>query len=229
MIRAIEHTLRSPIIQKQPITIPILVNLVNLCNQLGTWGRIMKCAILFCFFGFLRQSNVAPRSPQLHDISRDTLRADVHTTRQGLVIRLKWTKTHQRAHAPVFIRLPRIPGSILCPTQAYQHMCIAIPTQSSTSPLLFYIDSHQSVTVVTTRMLANQFQQLIRQLKLPPGTFTLHSLRKGGATLCHTMGLPIDQIKAHGTWTSDAVWSYIEPNTAAISSAMARAIRSYNV
>jgi hypothetical protein len=229
MLRAIDHTLRSPIIQKLPITIPILVNIVHLCDQLGTWGLIMKCAVLFCFFGFLRQSNVAPRSPQLHDRTRDTMRSDVNITHHGLVLRLKWTKTHQRAHTPVFIRLPRISGSALCPTAAYQQMCVAWPTLSSRSPLLFYTNSCQPATVVTTRMLANQFRNFIHRLHLPPHTYTLHSLRKGGATLCHTLGLPIEQIKAHGTWSSDVVWTYIDPSTSAVSSAMSRAIGSYNV
>ena len=227
MLRAIEHTLRPPIIQKLPVDVPMLFQLVRLCNQLGTWGLIVKCAILFCFFGFLRQSNVAPRSPQLLDCSRDTLRSDVRVNTQGLLVRLKWTKTHQGSHKPVFISLPRIEGSILCPTRAYTQMVAAIPTRSAASPLLYYNNKGQPPTIVTTRMLAHQFQQLLVRLKLPPHVYTLHSLRKGGATLCHTMGMPLDKIKSHGTWSSDAVWSYINPDTTDISKAMLKAIRSY--
>jgi hypothetical protein len=78
-------------------------------------------------------------------------------------------------------------------------------------------------------MLATQFQKLVQQLKLPPNTYTLHSLRRGGATLCHEMGLPIEQIKSHGTWASDAVWTYINPSTSAISTAMSKAISGYQV
>ena len=189
----------------------------------------MKCAILFCFFGFLRQSNVAPRSPQLHDPSRDTLRSDVRYTPTGLLLRLKWTKTHQVAHRPVLIPLPSIPGSFLCPTAAFRQMCTAIPARSSNAPLLFYYTPQHLPTMVTTRMLANQFQQFIQHLNLPPHTFTLHSLRKGGATLCHTKGLSVDQIKAHGTWSSDSVWTYIQPNTSAIAMAMSEAVTSYHV
>ena len=228
MIRAVEHTLRSPILRKLPVSVPMLHKLVLLCDQLGTWGIIMKCTLLFCFFGFLRQSNVAPRSLQLHDTSRDTLRSDVQFHPRGLSIRLKWTKTHQGSHKPVFVSLPLIQGSALCPTRAYRQMVAAIPTRSATSPLLYYNTPGRPPTMVTTRMLARKFRQLLVRLHIPTHGYTLHSLCRGGATLCHSSGMPIDKIKSHGTWSSDAVWSYINTDTSAISMAMFKAIRSYH-
>ena len=80
MLRAVNHTLRSPILPKLPITVPILYKLIDCCKQLGTWGLVLQCALLFCFFGFLRQSNVAPRSAQLFDPTRDTLRSDLQAS-----------------------------------------------------------------------------------------------------------------------------------------------------
>ena len=226
MIRAIDHTLRSPLLPTVPISLQVLYSLVTLCNQLGTWGLVCKCAFLFCFFGFLRQSNVAPRSPQLFDSSRDTCRSDVKSTQQGLSLRLKWTKTNQGAHHPHIIPLPRIQGSVLCPTTAFQDMCSAVPSISTNTPLL--IHGHPPV-VVTTRLLAKQFKQLILRLRLNPATHTLHSLRKGGATLALSVGITVDQIKAHGTWSSSSVWTYLKPNQIQLSSithAMAQAARS---
>jgi hypothetical protein len=227
MLRAIDHTLRSPILVKLPVSIPLLHQLVQLCNQLGTWGLVFKCAILFCFFGFLRQSNVAPRSPQLFDVTRDTLRSDVSTSTQGLIIRLKWTKTYQGAHHPILIPLPRIRGSQLCPTLAFQHMCTALPSTAHNTPLLIYHSKGPQYTIVTTRMLAKQFNQLIHRLNLPPSTYTLHSLRKGGATLCHSLGVPLDLIKSHGTWSSNTVWTYLNPSSSqksVIANAMSQAV-----
>jgi hypothetical protein len=227
MLRAIQHTLRNPILPKLPVSVNMLLQMVQFCQHLGTWGRIMKCALLFSFFGFLRQSNVAPRSHQLFDTTRDTLRSDINVSSQGVTIRLKWTKTHQSSHTPVIIKLPCIQGSPLCPTNAYRLMCITFPTRGRNTPLLYYYPTVHHPAVVTTRMLA-QFRKFIQRLHLPQGRFTLHSLRKGGATLCHAHGVPVDQIKTHGTWASEAVWSYINPDTAAISMAMLKAIRSYD-
>ena len=227
MLRAVNNTLRTPIVSKLPVSIQLLYKLVHCCNQLGTWGLVVQVALLFCFFGFLRQSNVAPRSPQLFDVTRDTLRADVQHAPPGLLLKLRWTKTHQGAHQPVFIPLPNIQGSILCPTRAFRRMCAAFPSSSPTTPLLIYSPAGLPPTVVTTRMLARQLNQLLLRLHLPPQRYTLHSLRKGGATLCHAVGVPLDQIKSHGTWVSDSVWTYINPAhsaQSAIPAAMSRAV-----
>ena len=229
MLRAIDHTLRSPILQTLPISLPILHRLVLLCDQLGTWGLVCKCAFLFCFFGFLRQSNVAPRSPQLFDNTRDTCREDVQSLRGGLRLRLKWTKTHQGAHHPIWIPLPRIQGSPLCPVRAFERMCTALPATSKNTPLLIYATRRRQPTVVTSRLLARQLKQLIQQLHLNPATHTLHSLRKGGATLAHTMGIPIEQIQTHGTWSSGSVWTYLKPSQSqrsSITQAMSKAVLS---
>jgi hypothetical protein len=232
MLRAIDNTLRSPVIPKQPVSIALLLKMVQLCNQLGTWGLVLKCALLFCFFGFLRQSNVAPRSAQLFDHTRDTLRSDIQITSQGLIVRLKWTKTHQGSQQPVFIPLPQIQGSSLCPTRAFRQMCAAFPSSTTHTPLLIYSPPGSPHAVVTTRMLAQTFHQLTTRLRLPPSTYTLHSLRRGGATLCHSLGVSLEQIQQHGTWTSGAVWSYLNPHhsqKAHLSNTMAKAILSHNI
>jgi hypothetical protein len=227
MLRAIDNTLRAAVNPKSPVSISLLVKLVQLCNTMGTWGLVLKCAILFCFFGFLRQSNVAPRSPLLFDHTRDTLRSDVVYTSHGLLIRLKWTKTHQGSQPPVFIPLPAIQGSILCPTRAFRQMSDAFPTTALHAPLLYYTRPGSGSRLVTTHLLAREFRLLIARLQLPPSTYTLHSLRKGGATLCHTLGVPLDQIKAHGTWSSDSVWTYVNPDHSQksnITAAMSQAV-----
>jgi hypothetical protein len=83
--------------------------------------------------------------------------------------------------------------------------------------------------MVTIPMLTHQFQQLINSLRLPSSTYTLHSLRKGGATFCHEVGVPLDHIKSHGTWESDTVWTYLNPDIihkSVISNTMSQAIQS---
>jgi hypothetical protein len=212
MLRAVNHTLRSPVIPTMPVSLPLLHNIIQACHQLGTWGLVVKCAFLFCFFGFLRQSNVAPRSPQLLDVTRDTLRTDVQASPRGLLLTLKWSKTHQGAHQPIYIPLPLIRGSSLCPTRAFHQMCTAFPSTSSTTPLLIYSSPTKLHTIVTSRMLSRQLHRILRTLQLPPSRYTLHSFRKGGATLCHSLGISVEKIKLHGTWTSDSVFTYITPS-----------------
>ena len=108
-------------------------------------------------------------------------------------------------------------------------MCAVFPTTSPTMPLLVHGALGQPPTLVTTRMLAKLLRRLICQLRLPPSQYTLHSLRQGGATYCHSLGIPVEQIKSHGTWASDTVWTYINPthtHRSVIPTAMSKAIQA---
>ena len=49
-------------------------------------------------------------------------------------------------------------------------------------------------------------------LGLSQNFFTFHSFRRPGATLAYTAHVSIQQIKNHGSWASDCVWTYIQRN-----------------
>jgi hypothetical protein len=145
----------------------------------------------------------------------------------GLQVSLKWTKSIQGAHPPIHIPLPRIHHSPLCPVRAYHSMVRACPTVHPRMPLLVIYDVNGNYTPVSTHMLATNFHQVIHKLHLPPLKYSLHSLRKGGITLAHAAGISMDQIKSHGTWSSNTVWTYVKPSTvqkSAISQALAQAV-----
>jgi hypothetical protein len=41
-------------------------------------------------------------------------------------------------------------------------------------------------------------------------SLSFHSLRRSGASLAFASGIPFQSIQAHGTWSSDALWVYID-------------------
>ena len=213
MVRSIERTMDHIPNQREPITIPILHRLCQLTLHYGLWGTVLRCAFLIMFFAFLRQSNVAPRSKADYDATRHTRRTDVTLTPSGLVIAIKWTKTLQKRGRPVKIPLPRIPGSSLCPTQAFSTMRRLIPTSQPNTPLLVMNNNKGRLVLVTTHHLQQGLSKLITALGLQPSMYTLHSFRRGGATLAYQSGIPLDLIKGHGTWDSDAVWEYLRSPT----------------
>jgi hypothetical protein len=227
MLRAISTTMRHTPHPKSPVSVPILLQLCQACDTLGLWGAVLKCVILFAFFAFLRQSNLAPpHAGQFHP-SRHTTRGDVHLSPSGLSLSLKWTKTLQAPISPIYIPLPTIPGSPLCPVRAYTLMVSQVPTPAPTAPLFLMPSATGKLTVVAIPQLRSSFSKLVSQLHLSSKDFSLHSLRRGGATLAFQSGVPLEVIKAHGTWTSDSVWGYLKPPTqlSALPQALARAVR----
>ena len=231
MLRAISATMRHVPHPKSPISLPILFQLCQLCQPLGLWGLVLQCAILFSFFAFLRQSNLAPKDSTHFNSTRHPTRGDVHRSPVGLALAVKWTKTLQSSMSPVYIPLPSIPGSPLCPVRAYNAMVTRVPTPSPQAPLFLMPSQSGRLTVVSISQLRSSFNHLISQLHLPPKNFSLHSLRRGGATLAFQSGVPLDLIKSHGTWTSDSVWSYIKPppHASALPQALVRAVRAYTL
>jgi hypothetical protein len=180
MCRAISSTMRHQPHPKSPVTIPILLQLCQLCATRGVWGLVLQVVILFAFFGFFRQSNLAPKHPGLFHPSRHTTRGDVHLSPAGLSVSLKWTKTLQSSIVPVRIPLPSITGSPLCPLRAYQLMVSQVPTPSPTAPLLLMPSTTGKLTVVSIRQLSSSFNTLVSQLHPPTTNLSLHSLRRGG-------------------------------------------------
>lgn len=217
MLRAIKLTMLHTPRQRREISTDILTRLSKVCDKQGLMGANLKCAVLFAYFGFLRQSNLAPTSAAKFDPRRDTCRGDILTHPPGLIILLKWTKTNQEAAQPTLIPLPQIPAHHLCPLTAYQQLLALCPTRTANQPLFTLPDAAGQQQPLSTRTLQQAFGAAIHALRLPPHTFTLHDLRRAGATTAYKAGLDFAHIKRHGTWRSDAFWHYITPAGAAMS------------
>jgi hypothetical protein len=108
----------------------------------------------------------------------------------GLVILIKWSKTLQRGEDAHLLPLPKIPGSPLCPYQAYIDMLSVCPTQSPNDPLLRIPQRKDGQSsILTSGKLAQAFKAILTALGYSPKVFSLHSLRAGGASACFSAGV----------------------------------------
>ena len=58
-------------------------------------------------------------------------------------------------------------------------------------------------------MLAKAFNIMIQGLGLDQGLYSLHSLKRGGATSTNRAGADLLEVNHHGLWAIDAFWAYI--------------------
>lgn len=211
MLRAVSISMEHVPRPALPLSEETLLQLVRACTALGPAGAVIKCALLFGFFGFLRRSNIAPYAGQTFDPSRHTCRGDVISHAPGLILILKWSKTLQTHDHQFLIPLPRLAASNpLCPVRAFADMCKVCPTRSSNQPLFTLPRSAApSGKLLTSNLLAVIFKQLLLACGLNAAFYSLHSLRRGGATSSFRGGANVMHIKRHGTWRSDAFWRYI--------------------
>lgn len=226
MLRAVDITLPHVPNRRLPITEPMLIELCSLCDSQGVLGLVLKCAILLAFFGFLRQSNLAPKSTRDFDPTRHTCRADVLEHPPGLVIIMKWSKTLQlRASKPHLIPIPSISGHPLCPVRAYRAMIAAVPTTCAGDPLLLLPGNGRGPRPLLLPNLRQSFQVLLTALGHDPTTYSLHSLWRGGATSAFRAGFDCVHVQRHGARKSDVFWQYIvsdAPHKSPVAAGLAR-------
>ena len=173
---------------------------------------VIKAIILVGFFGFLRLSNMAPHSRISFDPSRHLTGSDVFFTQDYVKILLKWSKTLQTRDKAHVITLPRLKDKLICPRNALKCLFKLYPMLPSTS--LFQIHTSKGWAPLIDSIVRKSLSALNVALGLNPHHFTFHNLRRSGATFAFNAHVPIQDIKRHGTWSSECIWTYIQSDHA---------------
>ena len=53
-------------------------------------------------------------------------------------------------------------------------------------------------------------QQILVRMNMSQAGLSFHALRRTGMTLAFANQVPMEAIRAHGAWASDAVWQYLK-------------------
>lgn len=192
--------------RKLPVMSHVLKQLIFTISD-DPEGPSLVFAVLIMYYTLLRQSNLGPRNKRAYDPTRHLTRQDVLIYTDCIVISVKWTKTHQGPTA-TSVAAPIIPGSDLCPVQAYNRMVHFSPTRVPLQALISFRDG----SPIPISYLNKAWNNAAKRLGLPPRAYTLHSLRRGGASAAFISGAAsLEDIKSHGLWTSSAVEVYL-PN-----------------
>ena len=184
------------------IDIPLLSKITTLCDTLYM-GQVYKAAYLIAFFSFLRISNLVPHKASPHSPLRQLAREDVIFGPPELHIILKWSKTMQAKTVVRIIKLPQLPLSPLCPVNATRKLLKLAPGTAN-SPL-FQIKSKAQWHPLTDSQLRKHLKWIMQKLNMSQAGITFHSFRRSGATFVFNANVPMQNIKSHGTWTSNVV------------------------
>jgi hypothetical protein len=120
------------------------------------------------------------------------------------------TKTLQKHNQSANIRLYAIPNSAVCPVAVFVEL-LCVYSVRQMDPLLSQ-RVRGSLQVITQSDLRQVLKKLIVALHSYP-YLGFHAFRHSGASLAFASGVPFQAIHAHGTWSSDALWAYIDVDT----------------
>ena len=204
VLKGIRRDLGDSVNRKLPITPMILLDILKYLSMDNIVHCNVYAASLVMFFGMLRRSNVLPSSKSKFDTRRHLRRQDVSFRPTGVIIKIRWSKTIQFHERELNLPLPRIPGNVLCPTQAV-YKCFQMSPNADPSGPAFMIDNNP--------LTIHRFLQIIQHALTSSGynskSFGGHSFRRGGATWAYHCGVPVDSIRQIGDWRSNAYVNYI--------------------
>ena len=130
---------------------------------------------------------------------------DVVFTDWGFFVKVCSSKTTSKSQKPQYIPVVKSPGSPICLVTLLEG--IWADSASGESNLF----STNSIPAISYSIFHNTMDYLISKAGLA-GTFSSHSLRRGGASFMSTIDCSIPQIKSRGNWSSDCVYEYVIPS-----------------
>ena len=190
---------------QQLINIDMLQAIIHQSNSME-YPLVFKALYLTCFFSFLRLSNILPHSVHSFYFTRQLARGDFISHQQSGLLLIKWSKTIQNRRDTVTLPLPFLGSSHLCPISALAAMIQAIP--ASPNDPLFILPRKSGPTPLTDSVARKHLKTISLALALTP-PLTFHAFRKAGASWAFHNGVPLEFIKKHGTWKSDAIHTYL--------------------
>ena len=188
------------------VSIDMLQNIVALCDQ-KQFPVVFKALYLFCFFSFMRLSNILPHSAAQFDLTRHLTRGDVIFSQQVCTVIVKWSKTIQDRKETTTLSLPLLGSSPLCPVAALKSMYQVFPA-SKNSPL-FLVQGRSKLVPLADSAARKHLKSISAMLNVSPH-LTFHTFRRSATTWAFNNGVSLQEIMKHGTWSSQSVWRYIK-------------------
>ena len=114
------------------------------------------------------------------------------------------------------VYIPRLSNVKICPVNALQVMIQTMNLVHSDPLFMIHEKGHRKI--LTAFKVRNVLAQAVRQMGLHPQEFGFHAFRRSGASLAFNENVPLEYIKVHGHWKSNAVWAYLKKCTTGSSS-----------
>ena len=209
-LAGLKRTMVHAIKQASPITPQLLIRLSRVVNYKDKVEVIAWTASLLGFYMFLRKSNLAPDAMDRFDPKQQFCRADVNLLGldRPMMVEVRWTKTLQFREK--ILHFPVIPAKnrAICPVFWLHRMILDNPGEPSDP--LFLIKVPNTSLALSANQLIYRLRKWLKLIGEDDMAYSLHSLRRGGATFAYQADLEGEMIKLLGGWASDCYIRYID-------------------
>ena len=175
--RAIFRLHGTPLVQKDPVTIKMLLDLRRLINFACEFDVCMWSACLTAFFGFLRKSTMLPKSstsdPKLGLCRKDVVKLSINSF--TLVVR--HSKTNQFGQRVLSLPYAKCDNKRLCPVRAMiKHLGANDPGSSEPLFVYFWAGTRK---ILTHKVFTDRLRVLLDRAGYYSSKISPHSFRRG--------------------------------------------------
>ena len=209
-IQGLKRLLDHEVKQAAPITPEILIRMSRVVNYTCHTDMVAWVATLIGFTMFLRKSNLVPDAMDAFDPKMQFRRQDFNITGpfSAMMAEISWAKNIQFRQK--ILRLPILPvaNKAICPVLWVHYMIHKTPALPS-DPAFTIWDNGQKAALSANQLVA-RIRKWLKLIKEHEEDYSLHSLRRGGATFAYQCNIEAEMIKRLGNWASDAYKRYID-------------------
>ena len=204
--RAMPHAVK----QAAPITPDLLLRMSKVVNYTDQVELVAWVATLLGFYMFLRKSNLVPDTMDDFNPEYQFCRADMSLLGldKAMMFEIRWSKTIQFKEK--ILRLPVLPANnkAICAVFWAHYLLAKIPGET-TDPV-FMIKSKGEKLALSANQLIYRIRKWLILVGQDPTAYSLHSLRRGGATFGYQSNMEGEMIKLLGDWASDCYKRYVD-------------------
>lgn len=195
----VKRTLGAWSTQARPLEVGELVRMYNSLDHDSTEDQAFWLAILLCFRGLLRKSNVVEQGLAV-------VYQDVSYHPWGVGFSVRRTKTIRFGERVLFIPFTPVLGSCFCIVTYLQRFLGYMGYLPPSTQLISYYKGG-SLLRGTYSWFRRRLSAMCSLLQIEHATS--HSLRRGGSVAMYEAGFPLEDIRQMGDWKSMAVLVYL--------------------
>ena len=214
LIKSVQRNSVIAVKLKGVIDLKMLKKLVRK-TRTYTNGEIFAAVFTVAFFGFFRLSTLLPNKSTEFDGTRFPVQNDLVFGPPGVHMIVTCSKTMQNSNEMQVVQLPNLIAQEFCPVMALKKLLKIVP-QGKNLPD-FQIITKRGWMVLTAPRVRSFLKLVITSMGLNPSTYTTHAFRRSGASLAFDNNIELSKIKQHGSWKSEAIWTYLRSTPKAAS------------
>ena len=209
-VQGLKRTMEHEVTQAAPITPEILLRMSRVVDYTNHVDMVAWVATLIGFTMFLRKSNLVPDNMTSFNGSMQFRRKDFNSTgpMSVMMAEITWAKNLQFKQK--ILRIPVLPvdNKAICPVIWTHYMMQQLPARPDDPAFTIWHKGEKAA--LSANQLIARLRKWLRLIKEEDEAYSLHSLRRGGATFAYQCNIEEEMIKRLGNWASDAYKRYID-------------------